>query len=111
MSLFITDAYAAAQPAAAHPPSIMSTVIFIVVFFAIFYFLFIRPQQKKQKELRNMLDNLGKGDEIITNGGVMGKINKITDHFIVLEIADNIEIKIQKNAVSAVLPKGTIKES
>ncbi len=108
MSLFITDALAANQAAAPHSPNIMSTVIFIAVFFAIFYFLFIRPQQKKQKELRSLIDNLAKGDEVITSGGLMGKIKNITENFIELEISDGVAIKIQKNAIATTLPKGTI---
>lgn len=113
MSLFISDALAAATaPAAnanAHPPSIINTVLFIAIFFGVFYFLFIRPQAKKQKELRAMLSNLSKGDEIVTSSGILGKIKEITDDFMVVEIADNTNIKLQKNAVSMVLPQGTIK--
>jgi preprotein translocase subunit YajC len=77
--------------------------------FAIFYFLLIRPQQKKAKEHKNMVTALGKGDEIITNGGLLAKVTEIDDNFLTCQIADKVEVKIQRHAVASVLPKGTIK--
>jgi len=78
-------------------------------FVLIFYFLMWRPQSKRVKEHKNLVANLGKGDEVITNGGVAGKITKVTDDFVVVEVSEGTELKIQKVAVSSVLPKGTLK--
>ena len=86
-----------------------SFFIMMVIFFVIFYFLLIRPQQKQAKEHKEMIESLAKGDEVVTTGGVLGRINKVGDNFIVLEIATNLEIKVQRNSVSAVMPKGTMK--
>lgn len=86
-----------------------STVIMLVVFFAIFYFLLIRPQTKRAKEHKNMVASLTRGDEVVTTGGIVGKIVDIEDSFLTLEIANNVNIKIQKAAVGTVLPKGTVK--
>jgi preprotein translocase subunit YajC len=77
--------------------------------FGIFYFLLIRPQQKKAKEHKNMVGALGKGDEIITNGGLLAKITDVDENFLTCQIADKVEVKIQRHAVTSVLPKGTIK--
>jgi preprotein translocase subunit YajC len=82
----------------------------IVVLFAVFYFLIIRPQRKRQKEMVSMLDALQVGDEVTTNGGILGKVRKISDAYIVLKVGESMELKFQKNAVLAVLPKGTLKE-
>ncbi|OQX09789.1 MAG: preprotein translocase subunit YajC [Candidatus Thiothrix sulfatifontis] len=79
------------------------------VFFAIMYFMIIRPQQKRAKEHKLMLEALSKGDEIVTGGGVLGKVAGINDNFVELTIADNVTIKVQKQAVASVLPKGTMK--
>ncbi|GAB4223667.1 MAG: preprotein translocase subunit YajC [Francisella sp.] len=87
----------------------LGSILMLVVFFAIFWFLLIRPQQKKNKEIRKMLSELAKGDEVVTNGGIVGKITKINETFVDLEIADNVIIKVQRNAVANILPKGTIK--
>ena len=108
ITLLSTSAFAegAAAPAGGSP---MSSILMLVVFFAIFWFLLIRPQQKKNKELRKMLSELSKGDEVVTNGGVIGKIAKIDDTFVDLEIAENVTIKVQRNAVSNILPKGATK--
>ena len=86
-----------------------SFVIMLVVFIAIFYFMLIRPQTKQAKEHKAMLESLSKGDEIVTNGGMLGRVSKIGDNFISVEVAQNLEIKIQRQAVSTVLPKGTMK--
>lgn len=68
-----------------------------------------RPQAKRAKEQKNLLGNLQKGDEVVTNGGIAGKINKVTDDFVVIEVSDTVELKIQKGAIAATLPKGTLK--
>jgi len=82
--------------------------IFILMF-AVLYFVMIRPQQKRQKEARAMLDALAKGDEVATAGGVLGKVSVLGDQYLTLEIANGVEIKVQRTAVVQVLPKGTIK--
>ena len=85
--------------------------IFIIVAFAlVFYFVVWRPQSKRQKEHRDLVSNLSKGDEIVTNGGLIGKIVKVDEQYIVVELSDNVEVKLQKGAVAAALPKGTIKQ-
>ena len=82
----------------------------MVLFGVVFYFLLIRPQSKRAKEHKTMLGSIQKGDEVVTNGGILGKVSKITDNFIVLTVADKVEMKFQKHAITATLPKGTIKE-
>jgi preprotein translocase subunit YajC len=81
----------------------------LVVIFVLFYFLLIRPQQKKQKEHRHMVDALSSGDEIVTGGGVLGKVIEVGEQFVKVEVADDVVIKVQKHTLGAVLPKGTIK--
>lgn len=103
---FINNAWA--QTAAPQGGS-GSFIVMMVVFIAIFYFMLIRPQTKQAKEHKSMLESLSKGDEIVTNGGMLGRINKIGDNFITIEVAQNMEVKIQKQSVSTVLPKGTMK--
>ena len=84
--------------------------LFIIVAFAlVFYFIVWRPQSKRAKEHRDLVGGLAKGDEIITNGGLVGKISKVEEQFIIFEAADGVELKLQKGAVSQALPKGTIK--
>ncbi|MEZ5479749.1 MAG: preprotein translocase subunit YajC [Thiolinea sp.] len=107
MSFFISDAWA--QDAAAPAGGGLEMILMMVVFFAIMYFMIIRPQQKRAKEHKAMLESLGKGDEIVTGGGLLGKISNITDNFIEIEVADNIRVKVQKQAVATVMPKGTLK--
>jgi len=112
MSFFINDAYAAAAPAAtAMQNSGLNTILMIGIFVVFFYFIMLRPQQKRAKEHRDMLSSLAKGDEVITNGGILGRITHISDHFITLSIADTVEIKVQKAAISTSVPKGTIKSA
>lgn len=81
----------------------------IILMFVLLYFLLIRPQTKRAKEHRTMLDNLQKGDEVVTAGGALGRITRIGDQYVSLEIASNVEIQVQKPAIQSVLPKGTIK--
>ncbi|MDO8722425.1 MAG: preprotein translocase subunit YajC [Syntrophales bacterium] len=85
----------------------MSFIIMIAVMFAIFYFLLIRPQQKRQKEVKQMQENLSHGDMVITSGGIHGKVAGITDAVVTLEIADKVRIKVSRNFISAVLQKAT----
>ncbi len=109
MSFFISDAMAegAAGGQGGDP---MASLFFMVVIFAVFYFILIRPQAKKAKEHKKMTEALQKGDEVVTNGGVVGKVTKVTDDYVDLQIADNVEIKLQRGAIGMQLPKGTIKE-
>lgn len=80
-----------------------------IVLLVVFYFLLIRPQMKRSKEQRQMLEKLAKGDEAITSGGLAGRISAIGEAYVTLEIADNVEVKVQKNAIVGVLPKGSLK--
>lgn len=108
MSLFISSALAA--PAATPgEPNPMITIVMFGGLFLFMYLMIIRPQRKRQKEHRELVSNLSKGDEIVTNSGILGKISKIDGEYVVLEVSDKIELKFQRAAVHAVLPKGTIK--
>jgi len=104
--VFISNAYAA--PAAAATPDWASFVPLIVIF-VLFWFMLIRPQMKQAKEQRKMIEGLQKGDEVTTAGGIVGKITKVGDGFVGLEIAPDVVINVQKNTVQTLLPKGTIK--
>ena len=106
MSFFISDAHAQDAPAQA---GTLELILPLLLMFAIFYFLLIRPQQKKAKEHKNMVEALNKGDEVVTNGGLLAKITDVDDNFLTCKISANVEVKIQRYAVSSVLPKGTIK--
>jgi len=86
-------------------------LLFPIILIAVMYFLMIRPQMKRQKEHRAMLDKLGNGDEVITNGGVAGVVREIGEHFITVEVADNVRLRVQRGAVANVLPKGTLKSA
>lgn len=105
----ISTAYAATGTPGATPENNIASLLLIVGFVVIFYFMLWRPQAKRAKEQRNLIANLAKGDEVVTSGGLIGKITKLTDDFIVLAVTDTMEIKMQRNAVIAVLPKGTMK--
>jgi len=80
----------------------------LILIFAVFYFMLIRPQMKRAKEHRKLVSELSKGDEIVTNGGLLGKITDLSESFVTLQLADNVEIKLQRHAVATVMPKGTI---
>jgi preprotein translocase subunit YajC len=110
LDLLIAPAYAQATNAPAGP-GLMSTLMFPIILIAIMYFLMIRPQMKRQKEHRAMLDKLSVGDEVITNGGIAGVVRGIGDSFVNVEIADRVEIRVQKGAIGNVLPKGTLKSA
>jgi preprotein translocase subunit YajC len=108
--VFISNAYA--QTTAAADPGIMgslTTFLPLILMFVVMYFLMIRPQQKRQKELKSMMDTLAKGDEVITAGGLLGRVIKVTDTYVTVEVAAGTEVVVQKNAVTALLPKGTLK--
>ncbi len=98
----------AAEAPAGGPPAGLDFFI-IIAFAAVFYFIVWRPQSKRSKEHKELVSGLSKGDEIVTNGGLIGKIVKVEEQFLVFEVSDNVQLKLQKGAVAAALPKGTIK--
>jgi preprotein translocase subunit YajC len=107
LSFFISDAVA--QTATPSSPSMVSTLLLPVMLIVVFYFLLIRPQQKKQKEHRAMVEALGVGTEVVTGGGVLGKVTELGEQFVTIEIAEGVNVKVQRHSISAVLPKDTIK--
>ena len=107
MNGLIPEAHAQAAGAAAG--SQLAPLLMMVLFIVIFYFLLIRPQQKKAKEHQSMLTKLAAGDEIVTAGGILGRVTEVSDHFVTVEIADGVRIKIQKFQVTSLMPKGTLK--
>ncbi len=109
--MFISSAFAQTAPAAAagDASSLLTQAPIFLVMLAVMYFVMIRPQMKKQKELRALLEALAKGDEVVTIGGLLGKISKIDETHITLEVANSVELQLQRTAVVQVLPKGTIK--
>jgi len=111
MSLFIADAVAATTHAASHSmrgEPMFGSFFILIAFLLIFYMLLWRPQNKRIKAHRQLIANLQKGDEVITNGGILGKVVKVSEEFVILNIAEGIDIKLQKPAVSSVVPKGTV---
>ncbi|HUL65592.1 MAG TPA: preprotein translocase subunit YajC [Burkholderiaceae bacterium] len=111
---FISDALAQTAPAAAGgPESMLTSVGFMVLIFVVFYFLMIRPQSKRQKEHKTMVESLGKGDEVLTAGGMIGKITDISDQYMTVQVGSidgkPVEVSMQRSAVQTLLPKGTIK--
>jgi preprotein translocase subunit YajC len=109
MSFFISDALAEAAPAAAAQPELASLIL-PVGLVVLFYFFLIRPQSKRQKEHKEMVGGLQKGEEVITSGGLLGKVTHVGENFVTLEISRDVNIHVQKNSVQAIMPKGTIKE-
>lgn len=109
MSLLIPQAAAQASGAAPQGGNPLSMIIIFGGFFLFMYFFMIRPQRKRQKEHKALIDALSKGDEIVLNSGMLGKITKVDDTYVTLDAGNNVELKYQKIAVHAVLPKGTIK--
>ena len=105
--MFISSAYA--QASGASPGSDIMTFLPMIAIVVVFYFLLIRPQQKRAKETKAMLQALQKGDEVVTAGGIVGKISKLSDAYANVEIAHNVEITVQRSAISLLLPKGTLK--
>jgi preprotein translocase subunit YajC len=110
--VFISSAFAQTAPAAAAGGDMQSTLMSmlpLVLMFVVLYFVMIRPQMKKQKGAKAMIDALAKGDEVVTVGGMLGKVTKLNDNSLSLEVANGVEVQIQRNAVVQVLPKGSIK--
>jgi len=109
MNFFISEALAEAGAKAAEAPDPINTLWFLGGMVVLFYFMLIRPQQKRSKEARKLVESIGKGDEVITSGGMLGKVVEISELYASIELADNIIIRMQKSSVVSVLPKGTIK--
>ena len=109
MSFFIKDAMAEAAPAASQGDP-LTALLFPIGLILLFYFFLIRPQSKRAKEHKAMVGGLSKGDEVVTQGGILGKITAIGENFITIEIAKDVTINVQKQSVGALMPKGTIKE-
>jgi preprotein translocase subunit YajC len=110
--MFISSAFAQTAPAAAAGGDMQSTLMSmlpLLLMFGVLYFVMIRPQMKKQKEHRAMIDALAKGDEVVTAGGLLGKVSKLGEAYVGIELATGVEVQMQRSAVVQVLPKGTIK--
>ncbi len=110
MSLFISDASAQAAGASQQGGGLMSLLPLIAIFI-VFYFLLIRPQQKRAKEHKKMTEAIAKGDEVVTTGGTLGKVTGVGESFITVEVATGVEIKVQRAAIQALMPKGTVKSA
>lgn len=110
--MFISSAFAQTAPAAAAGGGMTSTLMSmlpLILMFVVLYFVMIRPQMKKQKEHRAMIEALTKGDEVVTAGGFLGKVSKLGDAYVSVELASGVEVQMQRSAVVQVLPKGTVK--
>lgn len=108
MSFFIQDAFAqAGAPPQADP---LQSLLFFGVILVVFWFIAIRPQMKRQKEHREMVSALAKGDEAVTSGGIAGRIREVGENFVTMEVAKGVEVKVQKQFIQTVLPKGTLKD-
>lgn len=105
--MFISNAYAQAAGGAADGG--LFSFLPIVLMFVVLYFLMIRPQMKRQKEQKAMIDAIAKNDEVITSGGLLGKVTKVTDTYVTLEVSAGVEVLVQKGAIATLLPKGSIK--
>ncbi|NDH52027.1 MAG: preprotein translocase subunit YajC [Betaproteobacteria bacterium] len=109
--MFISSAFAQTAPAlgGSDMQSSLMSMLPLVLMFVVLYFVMIRPQMKKQKEHRSMIDALAKGDEVATAGGLLGKVSKLGDSYLGLEVANGVEVQVQRSAVVQVLPRGSIK--
>ena len=111
--VFISSAFAQTAPAAAAGGgdlmSTLQSMLPLVLMFVVLYFVMIRPQMKRQKEHKAMIDALAKGDEVVIGGGLLGKVTRLTDQVLHIEVSDGVEIQVQRVAISQVLPKGTLK--
>ena len=110
IDLLIAPAHAQAAPAAGGG-SMLSTLLFPIILIGVMYFMMIRPQMKRAKEHRGMLEKLAKGDEVLTNGGIAGTVSDIGDSFVTVEIASGVQVRVQRGAIANVLPKGTLKSA
>jgi len=111
LDFFMTTAYAAEAPTSTNPAQGggISFAMMFIIFIIFVYFLILRPQNKRAREQQNLLNSIAKGDEVLTAGGLLGRIVKITDQYIVFSPASNVEFVMQKSAVVSILPKGTLK--
>ena len=107
--MFISNAYAQAAPAAASSDSGLLGMLPLVLMFVVLYFVMIRPQMKRQKEHKAMIEAVAKGDEVVTAGGIIGKVSKLGDNFVHVEVASGVELQLQRSAITQVLPKGSVK--
>ena len=107
--VFISSAYAQTAAPAGAASLLSGPMPIFILMFVVMYFLMIRPQQKRQKEQKEMMDALAKGDEVVTSGGILGKVAKVTDQYVTLEVAQGSEIVVQKGSITTLLLKGTIK--
>lgn len=111
--MFISEAFAQAAPAATGAPDSflgsLGSMLPLVLMFVVLYFVMIRPQMKRQKEHKAMIDALAKGDEVVTGGGLLGKVAKMGETFVHVEVASGVEVQVQRSAIVQVLPKGTFK--
>lgn len=108
MNFFISEAWAQNAPPAGAEPGWMSFLPLILIF-VVFYFLLLRPQAKRAKEHKQMVESVSKGDEIVTNGGLLGRVTEVGENFLVIEVADGVQVKVQKQMISTLMPKGTLK--
>ena len=109
MDFFISNAWAQDAAAGGAQGGLMGFVPLILIF-VIFYFLLMRPQIKRAKEHKKMVEAISKNDEVVTSGGILGRVTKVDEQFMTLEIADGVRIKVQKNSVNSMVPKGTLKD-
>ena len=107
MDFFISSAYAQADAAPA--PNPMFQFVILGGFILIFWLIIWRPQAKRAKEHKSLIESIAKGDEVMTSGGILGKVNRVDENYVVVEVAQGVELKLQKSSISAALPKGTIK--
>jgi len=107
MEFLIDSAWAAP---AGQQPSMIQTLLPLVIIFAVFYFLLIRPQTKRAKEHRALVSALNTGDEVVTGGGILGRITQVDEQFVTLEVAGGVELKVQRHTIQAMMPKGTYKQ-
>jgi preprotein translocase subunit YajC len=107
MSFFIPDAWAQGGPNAATTG--VFNIVMLLVFVVMLYFLLLRPQLKRAKQHKQMVESLSKGDDVVTSGGLLGKITQVEESFVILEVAKGIEVRLQKSSIASVLPKGTYK--
>jgi len=108
LDFFISPAWAEGAPAGQQPDPLMGFLPLILIL-VVFYFLILRPQQKKIKEHKQLIESLKKGDEVVTNGGLLGRITEVGDSFVQMKVADNVEVRVQRQAIAALMPKGTFK--
>ncbi|HHH35497.1 MAG TPA: preprotein translocase subunit YajC [Gammaproteobacteria bacterium] len=109
MSFFINEAWAQDVPAGAQGG--FASLVPLILIFVIFYFLLLRPQIKRAKEHKQMVSALAKGDEVVTNGGLLGKVTRLDEDFLTLEIAEGVQVRVQRNAIASLVPKGTVKSA